>query len=135
MSRYEQRLDSLEERVRKHDDILRNTELATLSRDDEGHSRQNIPESSKHVRFGNEISLDAAKLQELPSEEAQTDGMAVTFVNEEDTAFFGRRTCLHKRSVADRKRPFFQHSVHASHCKIHDASWKLRRHTHSRIER
>ncbi len=92
MSRFEQRIDSLEEKVRRHDDLLRNPQLATPSRDDGGQSRQNIVESSKHVRFRNEIAVDAAKLQELPSEEVQTDGMAVTFVNEEDTAFFGEQT-------------------------------------------
>lgn len=110
MSRFEQRLNSLEDRVRMHDGLLQITEAATPSVDDGGRSRHNIAscsESSKHVRFGNEIFLNAAKLQELPPEEALTDGMAVTFVNEEDTAFFGKRTQLKKQSVADWKRTVF----------------------------
>jgi hypothetical protein len=104
MSGFEQRLNLLEDKVRRHDCLLQNTEVATLPMDDGGQSRHNIAscsESSKHVRFGNEISLNAAKLQELPSEETLADGMAVTFVNEEDTAFFVKRIQLKKQSVAD----------------------------------
>lgn len=138
MSRFEQRLNFLEDTVRRHDGLLQNTEAAPIHRDEGGQPRHNTAsssESSRHVRFGNEISLDAAELQELPPEEALTDGMAVTFVNEEDTAFFGVCTQLKTQSVANQIRSVFQHRVHASHCTCNDANWERSRCTHSRIER
>lgn len=39
------------------------------------------------------ISLDDAELQELPPEEHLTDGMAISFLDEEDSGFFGIRHC------------------------------------------
>ena len=107
MSTFEQRLNSLEDRMSRLDGVLQNTEVAAPPRDDRGESHHNIAscsDSSEHVRFRNEISSNAAKVQELPQDEAPTDGMAVTFVNEEDTAFFGRLTKLQNGSMADLKK-------------------------------
>jgi hypothetical protein len=124
MSRFEQRLNLLEDRVRKHDMLLQDTNLASMPSSNGGPPCHNVApslKSSRHVRFGAEISLNAAELQELPPEEAQTDGMAVTFVNEEDTAFFGKWTLSRNTVEADQTRSILQHRLYASYCTCNDA--------------
>ncbi|KAI1852938.1 hypothetical protein JX265_012966 [Neoarthrinium moseri] len=89
------RLKALEERVARHDAALAEHAIHVSERP------STAPEQSESSRLGQvhsrsaadfdrtPISLDDADLQELPPEEHQTDGMAMSFLDEEDCGFFG----------------------------------------------
>ena len=91
VSDFESRLKSVEEVLRRHDDLL----LGHLSScSGKADVPVTSPQSSRHAHFNartsrESIQLDASELQDIPAEEAVTDGMAMSFVDEFDSVFFG----------------------------------------------
>ena len=88
VSDFETRLKSVEEILKRHDDML----IGHLS----ACSGRALPSSTtprdnvQNALVSREsIQIDASELQDLPAEETLTDGMAMSFVNEFDSAFFG----------------------------------------------
>jgi len=85
MSSFEERLNWLEGKVNTHDALLssRNNDI--------------VPPISVPVRSSNRRAVDAQDtapvnqfvLQEEPQDDMITDGMAITFVSEDDSGFFG----------------------------------------------
>ena len=92
VSDFESRLKNVEDVLKRHDDMLighlsacsSHPELPSIS-----------PQAGRHIGHMSTVSresiqLDVSELQDLPAaEEAITDGMAMSFVDEFDSAFFG----------------------------------------------
>lgn len=91
VSDFETRLKNVEEILRRHDDLL----VGHLSScTGKVNAAIASPQSSRHAVFNartsrDSIQLDASELQDIPAEEAITDGMAMSFVDEFDSVFFG----------------------------------------------
>ena len=93
MSGLEERLKGLEQRMQKYDELLERQNLALHGRNGNAARYDSQPESlgpTRPVPSGDGISLQENGLQELPPEETLGDGMAITFVDEEDSAYFGQ---------------------------------------------
>ena len=88
LSSFEERIKHLEERVRYHDRVLqqRDHHIPLSSRPADSPSRVAWNQRGDGQ---SQIWLDESSIQELPPEETVTDGMAVAWVDEEDSAFFG----------------------------------------------
>jgi hypothetical protein len=85
MSSFEERLNRLEGKVNTHDALLSSNSNALLT-----HTIA-PPASSpyKPIEIANPISSNEIILQEETQEDMLTDGMAITFVSEDDSGFFG----------------------------------------------
>ena len=53
---------------------------------------------SRDLDPGTAISLRGADLEDLPREEELTDGMAISFMKDEDSGFFGEFSNIHSPS-------------------------------------
>jgi hypothetical protein len=94
MTDVEARLKLLEAKVQKHDQLFDVSE-GRLQRDNNDRAAASqaasLPPNEGHVDI---IHIDAtasrsAAVQELAPEEALTDGMAISFIDEEDSGYFG----------------------------------------------
>ena len=84
MSGFEERLSQLERTVTTHDALLSSKHNDSLPRP--------AVQASVHLTVDAEdpVSFNEVVLQEEPQEDMLTDGMAITFVSEDDSGFFGR---------------------------------------------
>ena len=91
VSDFESRLKTVEETLRRHDEML-NGHFPTYAaqRDEPSASPQghHVPPPATMISRDS-IQLNASELQDLPAEETVTDGMAMSFVEEFDSVFFG----------------------------------------------
>ncbi|KAI5241795.1 hypothetical protein E4T42_07885 [Aureobasidium subglaciale] len=78
----EQRLQVLERTTKIHSDQL------ALRLDGSSGEAELRPEAHQ-PRTPGDIHIDEFRLEEFPSEDTTTDGMAITFVDEQDSGFFG----------------------------------------------
>ena len=91
VSDFESRLKNVEEILRRHDDLL----VGHLSSCGKPDAHTASPRSARQVPPYNaltsreSIQLNASELQEIVAEETVTDGMAMSFVDEFDSVFFG----------------------------------------------
>ena len=85
MSSFEERLNRLEEKVNTHDALLSSNSNGLLSNTTA--PTASLPHEPNEQ--GNPTSLHEIILQEEPQEDTLTDGMAITFVSEDDSCFFG----------------------------------------------
>ena len=115
MSGLEERLKWLEQKVTEHDKLFSKSPHP----DNEGAMRHegesNGPSSPSLVRSSKGISLHESELQELSPEEMLGGGMAITFVEEEDSAYFGQFLPSNLFNETDFSRPFLKYCVHAPH--------------------
>lgn len=99
VSDFEMRLKSVEDLLRRHDDLLTG-HLATCAPTADSAPTSAPRKASKPMaveagvkppplRKDSSIKLQAADLQDLPAEELVTDGMAMAFAAEHDCAYFG----------------------------------------------
>ena len=92
VSDFESRLKNVEEMLRRHDDLLLG-HLSTCTGRTDAHTAS--PKSARQVppydalTSRESIQLNASELQEIVAEETVTDGMAMSFVDEFDSVFFG----------------------------------------------
>ena len=91
VSDFESRLKTVEDMLKSHQDLLVG-HLSWCS------ARPDLPATSprggRHAPLNvttvrDSIQLDASELQDIPEEETVTDGMAMSFVDEFDSVFFG----------------------------------------------
>lgn len=91
VSDFESRLKTVEETLKRHDDLLiGHFPTYSLPTDPSratprGNRQVPLPETMTRES----IQLDATELQDVPAEEMVTDGMAMSFVDEFDSVFFG----------------------------------------------
>lgn len=92
VSDFESRLKGVEEMLRRHDDLLIG-HLSSCSGRQDAHASS--PRSARQAPPFNaltsreSIQLNASEIQEIVAEETVTDGMAMSFVDEFDSVFFG----------------------------------------------
>ena len=89
VSDFEARLKTVEETLKRHDDLLVG-HLSSYS------TRSGVPPTSpqrndviRSTPARESIQMNASELQDVPAEEAVTDGMAMSFMDEFDSVFFG----------------------------------------------
>lgn len=93
VSDFESRLKNVEEMLRRHDDLLIGHLASCSGKGDQ--QATGSPHSARQAHPFNamtsreSIQLDASELQDIPAEETVTDGMAMSFVDEFDSVFFG----------------------------------------------
>lgn len=86
MSAFEERLNVLERKVKSHDTMLARVNDKSIL---QGHSAPVTASSHRPVGSEHTVSFNQVAIQEEPQEDALTDGMAITFVSEDDSGFFG----------------------------------------------
>lgn len=84
MSNFEERLNWLEGKVNLHDAILSSTNSGFVPPS----SRPVTSLSGRAIDVEEPGSFNEFVLQEEPWEDMSTDGMAITFVSEDDSCFF-----------------------------------------------
>ena len=84
MSSFEERLSWLEGKVNTHDVLLCSTNNGIFLR-----TGIHATSSAHRAIDTQDPTFKEVVLQEDPQEETLTDGMAVTFVSEDDSGFFG----------------------------------------------
>ena len=88
VSDFESRLKGVEDLLKRHDDLLIG-HLSACSKHAQQSSKSPREAGSNLATSRESIHLDASELQDLPAGDAITDGMAMSFVDEFDSAFFG----------------------------------------------
>lgn len=87
------RLHCLEEMVQKHDELLQHRDASQPLPNNQGiwpySGSQTRSTRQRTTNSMERASLNQVVLQEEAQDEVLTDGMAITFVNEDDSGFFG----------------------------------------------
>ena len=93
VSDFETRVKSIEKMLKRHDDLLTGHLSASSARPEQSSSSPQDGHSAAlnatMATSRESIQLDTSELQDLPAEETVTDGMAISFVDELNSAFFG----------------------------------------------
>lgn len=85
MSNFEERLNWLEVKVNSHDALLTSGISDALPPG----NRPLTSSDQGAIDVQQSSTIDGFMLQEEPREDVLTDGMAITFVSEDDSGFFG----------------------------------------------
>lgn len=133
MMEVQTRLHRLEAAVRRQEETLRVNDLLPPESNDNSASPSHESLRATYARNNQPLvnyasGLRSADIQETCPETASTDGMAITYISEEDSGYFGTCSDINKpQLMLTIHRPDVEYSLYAAYFPCNGPKWRPRR--------